>query len=75
MNTIVRWLTVTTAFLLSGVVLASALGVVAFTVLRVIGVDGSSWSAVGWMLIGGGAAMLCLLALNYFDISGDGRDQ
>jgi hypothetical protein len=71
MTTVFRWLIAATIVLLSGVALASALGLVAFTVLRVIGVDGSSWSAVGWMLIAFGASMIALLVLDHFDVSGD----
>ena len=75
MKTIGRWLIAAAIVLLSGVALACGLGFVAFTVMRVIGVDGASWSAVGWMLIGGGASMLCLLGLDHLDVSGDEVDQ
>lgn len=71
MNTIKRYLLAVAICLLSGMAITGAIGIVAFVAVRVIGVQGASWSSVGFVAIIFGVSMLGLLAVDHFDIGGD----
>lgn len=64
MNTIKRYAIALGIILSAAAGLTAGIGFVAFVALQMAGVKGTSWSAVGWMLILLGCSAASLIALD-----------
>jgi hypothetical protein len=62
MRTAIRWLDALAICIAAGAAMVGAIGIVAISILCLIGADGATWSAVGWCSIVLGSGLLGLWA-------------
>jgi len=64
MKTAARYAIVFGILFAAGAAIAGAFGLLAFTALKLLGVPGATWAAVGWALMQLGSGLAALLVLD-----------